>query len=452
MLVVDAAQGIEAQTLANCYLALEHDLEIVAALNKIDLPAADPDRYADEIETGARHRRRRHPAHHRQDRRGRRRAARRRHRAHPGAHRRPRRAAAGAHLRLASTTSTAASCQLDPGDERPHRARTSGCASCRPAPSTRPTRSACALPVPDAGRRARPGRGRLPHRRHQGRRRGPLGRDGHRRPAGRRATALDGLPRPQADGVLRPVPGRRRRLRGPAREPREAAAQRRRRSPTSPRRRARSASASAAASSACCTWRSCGSASSASSTWPSSPPRPSVEYRVHAHRRHASRSIDNPADMPPPQEIDHIEEPYLQGHRSSRPTTTPARSWSCASSRRGEMQKLEYLSPERVELIYRIPLAEVVIDFFDQLKSRTQGYASLDYEPAGYEHGQPGARSTSCSTASPADAFSHDRAPRPGLRVRAAHVREAEGADPAPAVRRADPGRHRRARSSPARR
>ena len=50
VLVVDAAQGIEAQTLANCYLALEHDLEIVAALNKIDLPAADPDRYAMEIE------------------------------------------------------------------------------------------------------------------------------------------------------------------------------------------------------------------------------------------------------------------------------------------------------------------------------------------------------------------------------------------------------------------
>src|SRR5919107_726126 len=50
VLLVDAAQGIEAQTLANCYLALEHDLEIVAALNKIDLPAADPDRYAGEIE------------------------------------------------------------------------------------------------------------------------------------------------------------------------------------------------------------------------------------------------------------------------------------------------------------------------------------------------------------------------------------------------------------------
>jgi GTP-binding protein LepA len=53
--------------------------------------------------------------------------------------------------------------------------------------------------------------------------------------------------------------------------------------------------------------------------------------------------------------------------------------------RRGVQQKIEYLSPERVELIYRIPLAEVVVDFFDQLKSRTQGYASLDYEPSGYE-------------------------------------------------------------------
>src|SRR5437879_8590262 len=50
VLLVDASQGIEAQTLANCYLALEHNLEIVAALNKIDLPAADPDRYAAEIE------------------------------------------------------------------------------------------------------------------------------------------------------------------------------------------------------------------------------------------------------------------------------------------------------------------------------------------------------------------------------------------------------------------
>ena len=75
ILLVDASQGIEAQTLANCYLALENDLEIVAALNKIDLPAAEPERYAAEIENGARHPGRRDPAHQRQDRRGRARAA-----------------------------------------------------------------------------------------------------------------------------------------------------------------------------------------------------------------------------------------------------------------------------------------------------------------------------------------------------------------------------------------
>ena len=49
---------------------------------------------------------------------------------------------------------------------------------------------------------------------------------------------------------------------------------------------------------------------------------------------------------------------------------------------------MEYLSPERVELVYRIPLAEVVVDFFDQLKSRTKGYGSLDYEPAGYDRSE----------------------------------------------------------------
>ena len=49
------------------------------------------------------------------------------------------------------------------------------------------------------------------------------------------------------------------------------------------------------------------------------------------------------------------------------------------------MTKMEYLTPERVELVYRIPLAEVVMDFFDQLKSRTKGYASLDYEPTDYQ-------------------------------------------------------------------
>ena len=66
------------------------------------------------------------------------------------------------------------------------------------------------------------------------------------------------------------------------------------------------------------------------------------------------------------------------------PTTYTGTLMELCQQRRGEMKKLEYLSPERVELVYRIPLAEVVIDLFDQLKSRTQGYASLDYHYAEY--------------------------------------------------------------------
>jgi GTP-binding protein LepA len=88
--------------------------------------------------------------------------------------------------------------------------------------------------------------------------------------------------------------------------------------------------------------------------------------------------------MPVAQEIAAIEEPYLSATILT-PTSYTGTVMELCQSRRGEMGKLEYLSPERVELVYRIPLAEVVIDFFDQLKSRTQGYASLDYEPDAYQ-------------------------------------------------------------------
>ncbi len=73
--------------------------------------------------------------------------------------------------------------------------------------------------------------------------------------------------------------------------------------------------------------------------------------------------------------------------------------------RRGELDKIEYLSPERVELHYVIPLAEVVVDMFDQLKSRSQGYASLDYEPAGYRRSNL-VKVDRLLNGMPADAFS----------------------------------------------
>ena len=110
---------------------------------------------------------------------------------------------------------------------------------------------------------------------------------------------------------------------------------------------------------------------------------PSVEYRVHKTNGEVE-DVDNPADLPAPQSIDYIEEPYFRVSIITPKDYTGALMDLC-QTRRGEMTKLEYLSPERVELHYQIPLAEVVVDFFDQMKSRSQGYASLDYELSGYQ-------------------------------------------------------------------
>ncbi|MBI2708679.1 MAG: elongation factor 4 [Actinobacteria bacterium] len=109
---------------------------------------------------------------------------------------------------------------------------------------------------------------------------------------------------------------------------------------------------------------------------------PSVEYLVRTTKG-TTLEVDNPSAMPPPQEVEAIEEPWLHVTILT-PTDYTGTLMDLCQTRRGEMHKLEYLSPERVELRYRLPLAEVVTDFFDQLKSRSQGYASLDYEPAGY--------------------------------------------------------------------
>ncbi len=112
---------------------------------------------------------------------------------------------------------------------------------------------------------------------------------------------------------------------------------------------------------------------------------PSVEYEV---RTTAGEElvVDNPSELPPAQSIEQVREPYLKCSIIS-PTEYVGTLMDLCQTRRGEMDGMDYISPERVDLRYRLPLAEVVIDFFDQLKSRTQGYASLDYEPVGYQTG-----------------------------------------------------------------
>jgi GTP-binding protein LepA len=109
---------------------------------------------------------------------------------------------------------------------------------------------------------------------------------------------------------------------------------------------------------------------------------PSVEYRAHLTNDEVV-AVHNPSDMPSPAQLAFIEEPFLAVTILS-PAEYTGTLMDLCQSRRGEMKRMDYLGTERVELRYDVPLGEVVIDFFDQLKSRTRGYASLDYEPAGY--------------------------------------------------------------------
>ena len=109
---------------------------------------------------------------------------------------------------------------------------------------------------------------------------------------------------------------------------------------------------------------------------------PSVAYRV-TRTDGELVEVRSPQDLPDPGEQEKIEEPYVKAMILS-PSEYVGPIMELVTSRRGEVGNMNYLSPERVELDYEIPLGEVVFDFFDLLKSKTRGYASLDYEPAGY--------------------------------------------------------------------
>jgi GTP-binding protein LepA len=113
---------------------------------------------------------------------------------------------------------------------------------------------------------------------------------------------------------------------------------------------------------------------------------PSVEYVARLTDGTQVR-MHSPSEMPAAQKIELVEEPFINA-TILLPSENTGTVMELCQARRGEMLRMEYISPERVELVYRMPLAEVVMDFFDALKSRTKGYASLDYEPAGFSPGE----------------------------------------------------------------
>ncbi len=109
---------------------------------------------------------------------------------------------------------------------------------------------------------------------------------------------------------------------------------------------------------------------------------PSVEYRV-TRTDGAQVVVDNPSDMPEPDKIATVEEPWMDISVVT-PTRYIGPIMELVTARRGSYKKMDYLDEERVVLGYDIPLGELIVDFYDQLKSRTQGYASLDYQFGDY--------------------------------------------------------------------
>src|SRR6478735_11234829 len=377
VLVVDAAQGIEAQTLANCYLALEHDLEIVAALNKIDLPAADPDRYAAEIEKvlGI---------------------------------------PADEILRVSAKTGEGVAELLDAVVERvpPPTGDPDGplqglifdshfdqyrgvVSSVRIMNGTLTTGAKVrfvqagatheadevGVRSPDPTPVAALGAGEVGYLIAGIKDVGDARSGETVTNAANPAPALEGYdePRPMVFCGLYPVEG------DDFSALREALEKL--------RLNDSSYTFQPESSGALGFGFRCGFLGllhmeivrerlEREFNLALIATAPSVQYIVNKANGEVV-TIDNPSELPPATEVDDIEEPYLKATILT-PTAYTGTLMELCQQRRGDMVKLEYLSPERIELIYELPLAEVVTDFFDQMKSRTQGYASLDYEPSGY--------------------------------------------------------------------
>ena len=110
---------------------------------------------------------------------------------------------------------------------------------------------------------------------------------------------------------------------------------------------------------------------------------PSVNYKVYKTNG-GMLEVDNPAKLPPPTEIDYIEEPYVKA-TTIVPKDFVGTIMELSQDKRGEYQSMEYLDETRVSVVYHLPLSEIIYDYFDKLKSATKGYASLDYELIGYK-------------------------------------------------------------------
>jgi GTP-binding protein LepA len=111
---------------------------------------------------------------------------------------------------------------------------------------------------------------------------------------------------------------------------------------------------------------------------------PNVAYRVRERPDAELLEVHNPAEFP--RELDGVEEPYIKASVIV-PKEYVGAVMELATERRGRFDTMEYLSEERVHLTYELPLGEIVLDFYDQLKSRTRGYASFDYDLAGFREG-----------------------------------------------------------------
>ena len=180
---------------------------------------------------------------------------------------------------------------------------------------------------------------------------------------------------------------------------------------------------------------------------------PSVRYRVRLEDESRADDepewveVSNPQDLPPPNKIDHITEPTVEAMILT-PAEYVGKVMQLCEGRRGDMQAMDYLTEDRVELRYILPLGEIITDFFDQLKSMTRGFASLDYRMGDYRRADL-VKVDVLLNGDPVDAFSSIRHRDDAYEFGKPHDRAAQGADPQADVRRADPGRDRLARDRP---